>query len=59
MLNFSEWGQLRLRRTEEIGGVIFEGRMPPWYYVVQHPTAGLSDTEEQTLADGLLATLNR
>jgi hypothetical protein len=58
-LNFSEWGQSRLRRTEEIGEVILEGRMPPWYYVIQHPTAGLSDAEKQALADGLIATLNR
>jgi hypothetical protein len=58
-LNFSAWGQLRIRRVGEIGEVIMEGEMPPWYYVIQHPTAGLSAAEKQALVDGLLATLNR
>ncbi len=41
----------------EMGEVIANGSMPPWYYVAIHPTAGLSNQEKQQLIDGLQNTL--
>lgn len=54
-LNFSEWGSRRME-THEIAEVIDEGEMPPWYYVLVHPDAKLSDAEKQQLIDGLNVT---
>jgi mono/diheme cytochrome c family protein len=54
-LNFSEWNSLR-RERERMGGSVAEGQMPPWYYVILHPTANLSDAETQQLIAGLNAT---
>jgi len=51
-LNFSDWGSGR-RETREIGEVIAEGEMPPFYYVMMHPTAKLTQAEQQALAQGL------
>jgi len=65
-LNFSEWGvassggeNRRERETNEIGGVILEGEMPPAYYIPLHPASSLTQAEKQALADGLTATLSR
>lgn len=53
-LNFSDWsGRME---TDEIAEVINEGEMPPWYYVVMHPDAKLSDSEKQALINGLQRT---
>ncbi len=57
-LNFSEWGSQRME-TDEIAEVINEGEMPPWFYVVMHPSANLSDSEKQALISGLNATFSR
>lgn len=45
------------RGENEIARVIQNGDMPPWYYIIQHPTAKLSDQEKQQLIQGLQATL--
>ena len=49
-LNFSQWGR---RGAGEAGEQIQRGEMPQWYYVMLHPSAGLSDAEKQTLIQGL------
>jgi hypothetical protein len=54
-LNFSEWD--RPQEADEMGEVISEGEMPPWYYAALHSGARLSDQEKQLLIDGLRATL--
>jgi mono/diheme cytochrome c family protein len=54
-LNFSEWGQHEAE-IGEITRVINEGEMPPWYFRLIHPKARLSDSEKQTLVNGLQAT---
>jgi hypothetical protein len=54
-LNFSEWNRPQ-RERQRLAGIVLEGEMPPWYYVIQHPTANLSNAETQQLADGLNAT---
>lgn len=55
-LNFSDWGSGEME-TGELGEVIDEGEMPPWYYVVMHPNAKLSDGEKQDLIAGLGQTV--
>lgn len=56
-LNFSEWQSPR--RANELGEVVLNGRMPPFYYLILHPNNGLSQTEKEQLANGLMATLSR
>jgi hypothetical protein len=51
-LNFSSWDRVDLRKVakklpEEVG----EGEMPPWLYVLAHPSARLSEAERRTLSD--------
>jgi len=51
-LNFSTWDRVDLKKVakklpKEVGG----GDMPPWYYVVAHPNARLTDAERATLSD--------
>ena len=55
-LNFSEWNTGR-HEIREIGGVIQEGEMPPFYFVLLHPNAKLSATEKQDLISGLNTSL--
>lgn len=60
-LNFSEWnvpqsGGGEGREGREGGGMarqIDSGRMPQWYYIVLHPSAGLTAQEKQELIQGL------
>lgn len=49
--NFSDWTGGR-EEGESVSEEIGDG-MPQWYYVVMHPSAGLSAEEQQQLADGL------
>ncbi len=55
-LNFSDIGARGGRSIREVGRVINEGSMPPFYYVWLHPSAGLTDAEKQALIQGLQAT---
>jgi hypothetical protein len=54
-LNFSEWDRPQ-REARKMGREIDRGEMPPWYYTLMHPNAGLSESEKQTLRQGLEAT---
>ena len=54
-LNFSDWNRPQ-RERGRLGRIVTEGEMPPWYYVIIHPTANLSNAETQQLANGLGAT---
>jgi hypothetical protein len=56
-LNFSEWNTQRPRELGELAEVIDGGEMPPWYYVMMHPNAKLSDSEKQALIIGLQTSL--
>lgn len=61
-LNFSEWGVARRGEwreggNREIGEVIQNGSMPPWYYTILHPEAALNATEKQQLITGLQNSL--
>jgi mono/diheme cytochrome c family protein len=55
-LNFSEWNRTP-RAAHEVGEVISEGEMPPWFYLPMHPSARLSPAEKQALVTGLQQTL--
>jgi mono/diheme cytochrome c family protein len=56
-LNFSQWDQPQDAETDEIGGIVLEGEMPPTQYTILHRSASLSDADTQALADGLEATI--
>jgi hypothetical protein len=55
-LNFSDWNQGN-RGAGEIAEVIQEGEMPPAIYLLQHPTARLTDAGKQQMITGLENTL--
>jgi hypothetical protein len=55
-LNFSEWDR-RQGEAHEAAETVLEGEMPPFYYMVAHPDARLTDAEKRELADGLRASL--
>ncbi len=59
-LNFSEWDQpQRGARAGSVDRRIQRGSMPPWYYIVLHSQASLSDAEKQALVQGLDATVTQ
>jgi hypothetical protein len=51
-LNFSDWNHTE-HEIGEISEVVRSGEMPPFYFLIQHSEARLSDAEKQTLIDGL------
>jgi len=58
-LNFSRWGDEAPGRVgRKLRHVLADGEMPPWIYVVAHPSARLSVADQEALrawADGLAA----
>lgn len=54
-LNVSEWGQKK-NKADEAAKTVRNGEMPPWFYLPLHPTAKLTDAEQQQLIKGLTAT---
>lgn len=59
-LNFSEWeaGSRRAQRAgNEVREVISSGEMPMPIYVLQHPSAKLTDAEKMALIAGLESSL--
>lgn len=57
-LNFSEWNRPQDGAGDAVDAVS-SGSMPPWFYVIMHPSAKLSATEKQDLMRGLAATFQR
>ncbi|MCQ3980790.1 MAG: cytochrome C [Anaerolineae bacterium] len=55
-LNFSEWDRPN-ENEERIVEDMTSGRMPLWDYLLLHPKAELTPTEQQALIDGLKQTL--
>jgi hypothetical protein len=55
-LNFSEWDRPN-ENEERIVEDMSSGRMPLWDYLLLHPEAKLTPTEQQALIDGLKQTL--
>jgi hypothetical protein len=59
-LNFSDWNSSNPRASrmaEEVGNSIRRGSMPMPIYLLEHPTAKLTEAEKQQLIDGLQASL--
>ncbi len=53
-LNFSEWEQGgRGEGVDEILEVLDEGEMPPFLYLIMHPSARLSDEELRAFRNGI------
>lgn len=55
VMNFSEWDKPQ-PSIDEVVEQISGGEMPPSKFTIIHKDAKLSDTEKQTLIDGLIAT---
>jgi hypothetical protein len=55
-LNFSEWNKPQ-DGAGDAAGAAAGGSMPPWFYVILHPSASLSSADKQALINGLAATL--
>ena len=56
--NFSEWDKPQDVSAGDLADAIRGGSMPPWFYVLPHPKAGLSKAEKEALIRGLAATLS-
>jgi len=54
-LNFSEWDRPQ-REARKAAREVGRGEMPPWYYVLMHASANLSEADKQALIRGLEAT---
>jgi mannose/cellobiose epimerase-like protein (N-acyl-D-glucosamine 2-epimerase family) len=53
-LNFSEWNQRKPRENEMVE-TVQRGGMPPFYYIIIHPSASLTPNEKDQLVNGLQA----
>jgi len=54
--NVSAWGMQSKNEGSEAAKAVREGEMPPLQYLLPHPEARLSDTEQSALVRGLVAT---
>jgi mono/diheme cytochrome c family protein len=54
--NVSAWGVQKRNKGDEAAEAVLEGDMPPWFYVIPHPEAQLSDREKTDLIKGLQET---
>lgn len=54
--NVSMWGVQKKNEGDEAKEEFEEGEMPPWFYIIPHPDAILSESEKKELSNGLLAT---
>lgn len=54
--NISAWGTQKKNHGDEAAHALLEGEMPPWFYVLPHPEAKLSDEEKAALVKGLQQT---
>lgn len=57
--NVSEWGRLTKNQGDRAAEAVEQDEMPPWFYLVPHPEARLSDQEKAALIKGLEKTFGR
>jgi len=57
--NVSMWNTQKRNKGKEAAEAIEEGEMPPWFYLIPHPEAKLSDQETAALIKGLEKTFGR
>lgn len=55
-LNISMWGAQEKNLGHEAAKEVKDGEMPPWFYLIGHPEARLSDPEKAAFVAGLTAT---
>ncbi|GIT97358.1 heme-binding domain-containing protein [Sulfurovum sp. TSL1] len=54
--NVSMWGVQKKNEGNEAKETFEKGEMPPWFYVIAHPDAKLSESETKEFMKGLVAT---
>ncbi|UPT78282.1 heme-binding domain-containing protein [Sulfurovum sp. XGS-02] len=54
--NVSMWGVQKKNEGDEAKEEFQEGEMPPWFYIIAHPDAKLSESETKEFMKGLAAT---
>ncbi len=54
--NVSMWGVQKKNEGNEAKEEFEKGEMPPWFYVIAHPDAKLSESETKEFMKGLVAT---
>lgn len=54
--NVSMWGVQKKNDGDEAKEEFEEGEMPPWFYMIAHPEAKLSESEAKVFMKGLVAT---
>jgi len=54
--NVSMWNAQPVNKGHDAAEELREGEMPPWFYVIGHPEAKLSDSEKAQFVQGLSAT---
>ncbi len=54
--NVSMWGAQKVNKGRDAADELREGDMPPWFYVIGHPEAKLSDDVKGQFVQGLTAT---
>ena len=54
--NISLWGLQKKNKGHESAEEIAKKKMPPWFYLIPHPDAKLSENETQEMIKGLAAT---
>ncbi|HED06755.1 MAG TPA: cytochrome C [Ignavibacteria bacterium] len=59
IFNVSMWGVQKKNKGDEAAKEVREGEMPPWYYLIPHSEAKLSDNETKVLIKGLLSTFGK
>lgn len=57
--NVSLWGVQKENKGDESIETMKKGTMPPWFYVIPHPEAKLSEQEKKEFMQGLLATFGK
>jgi len=57
--NISQWGTQARNKGNEAVHAVQEGDMPPWFYLLPHPEARLTDQEEAALIAGLERTFGK
>lgn len=54
--NVSMWGVQKKNKGDEAKEEFEKGEMPPWFYILAHPDAKLSQSETKEFMNGLVAT---
>ena len=56
--NVSMWELQKVNMGHEAASEVESGEMPPWFYVIGHPEAKLSENDKQIFLEGLTSTFS-